>query len=59
MHLPLLFALYIADIGNGLNASGLGVFLGSLGSLCVSGILFADDIVVVARNAAGLLHLLG
>ena len=56
MHLPLLFALYIADIGNGLNASGLGVFLGSL---CVSGILFADDIVVVARNAAGLLHLLG
>ena len=43
------------SVRNDLNASGLGVFLGSL---CVSGILFADDIVVVARNAAGLLHLL-
>ena len=52
---PMLFALYIADIGNDINSSGLGV---QLGSICVSGLLFADDILLISRSANGLLHLL-
>ena len=52
---PMLFALYIADIGDDINASGMGFHLGSI---CISGLLFADDIVLVARSAQGLLHLL-
>ena len=52
---PMLFALYIADIGNDINASELGF---NLGNICVSGLLFADDIVLVARSPEGLLQLL-
>ena len=39
---PMLFALYIADIGDDINASGMGF---NLGSICISGLLFADDII--------------
>ena len=52
---PMLFALYIADIGNDLNSSNLGFMIGGL---CISGLLFADDIVLVARSALGLKELL-
>ena len=52
---PLLFALYIMDVGNDINMSQLGFMVGRV---CVSGILFADDLLVVARSAAGLKTLL-
>ena len=52
---PLLFALYIMDVGNDINMSQLGF---KVGKVCVSGILFADDLVIVARSAAGLKSLL-
>ena len=51
----MLFALYIVDIGDDINSSKLGVLLGNI---CVSGLLFADDIVLVSKTAAGLLRLL-
>ena len=52
---PLLFALYIMDVGNDINLSQLGFMVGKV---CVSGLLFADDLVLVARTAAGLKSLL-
>ena len=52
---PLLFALYIMDVGNDINVSELGF---RLGKVIVSGLLFADDLVVVAKSAAGLKSLL-
>ena len=52
---PLLFALYISDVGTDIMLSQLGF---SLGSICVSGLLFADDIVLIARTSAGLKMLL-
>ena len=52
---PILFALYIADVGNDIVLAQLGFYLGSV---CISGLLFADDIVLVARSAAGLQSLL-
>ena len=52
---PILFALYISEIGDDLSLSGEGF---QLGSVCVSGILFADDIVLVSRTSQGLLRLL-
>ena len=51
----MLFALYIADIGNDINASGLGF---AVGRLTVSGLLFADDIILLARTSDGLRELL-
>ena len=53
---PILFSIYISDIGHDLSLAGEGFLLGD--SLTVSGLLFADDIVVVARSAAGLKRLL-
>ena len=53
---PLLFALYISDIGAALATSSLGF---SLGGQTVAGLLFADDIVLVSRTAAGLRTLFG
>ena len=53
---PMLFAIYISEIGHDLSVAGEGFLLG--GSLNISGLLFADDIVVVARSAAGLKRLL-
>ena len=52
---PLLFALYIADLGQDLALSDEGF---RLGKVVVSGLLFADDLVVLARSAEGLLRLL-
>ena len=52
---PLLFALYIMDVGNDVNLSELGV---QIGKICVSGLLFADDLVLVAGSADGLKSLL-
>ena len=53
---PMLFNLYISDIGHDLTTAGEGFLLGN--NLTVSGLLFADDIVVVAKTAAGLKRLL-
>ena len=52
---PLLFALYISDVGNDIMVSQLGF---NLGKICVSGLLFADDIVLVAKSSAALKLLL-
>ena len=52
---PLLFALYIMDVGNDINLSQLGFMIGKV---CVSGLLFADDLVIVAKSAVGLKSLL-
>ena len=52
---PLLFALYIMDVGNDINISELGFIIGNV---CVSGLLFADDLVLVARSASSLKSLL-
>ena len=43
------------DVGNDINLSQLGFMVGGV---CVSGLLFADDLVIVARSAAGLKSLL-
>ena len=52
---PLLFALYIAEMGKEITMSEEGFMVGRV---CVSGLLFADDLVLIARSAAGLLRLL-
>ena len=52
---PLLFALYIADMGNDITLSSEGF---QVGRFCCSGLLFADDLLVLARSSAGLLRLL-
>ena len=52
---PLLFALYISDVGNEVTLTQLGF---RLGNVCISGLLFADDIVLVANSSAGLKTLL-
>ena len=52
---PLLFALYVAGLGQDLTLAKQGV---KLYRVCVSGIFFADDIVLVARSAEGLRQLL-
>ena len=43
------------DVGNDINLSQLGFMVGGV---CVSGLLFADDLVIVAKSAAGLKSLL-
>ena len=48
---PLLFALYIVEMSRALHASSLGVLLYKV---CVSVLLFADDIVLISDSAAGL-----
>ena len=52
---PMLFALYIADVGNDIMLSQLGFLIGTT---VVSGLLSADDLVVLARSEQGLEHLL-
>ena len=51
---PLLFALYIVEMSRDLHASNLGVLLSKV---CVSVLLFADDIVLISDSAAGLRQL--
>ena len=46
---PLL--LYIREIGEDLTAAGEGFYIGGE---CISGLLFADDIVLISSSAAGL-----
>ena len=53
--LPMLFALYIVDMGTDLMASQDGSLKGGV---CVSGLLFADDIVLISRSAEGLRRLI-
>ena len=52
---PMLFALYIAEMGQDITLSCEGF---RLGRICVSGLLFADDLILLARDADGLLRLL-
>ncbi len=48
---PLLFALYIKDLGDKLVASGKGI---QIGDLTIPGLFFADDIVLTAQNSQDL-----
>ena len=48
---PLLFSLFISQLGPELNSSGLGI---DLGDLNVSSLFFADDIVLIAKNKKSL-----
>ena len=52
---PLLFNLYISSLGSDLSISNEGV---QIGSVVISALLFADDLVVIARTRAGLLKLM-
>ena len=52
---PMLFALYIAGVGDDIFSSGLGF---SLGNVVVSGLLFADDVLLMASTGEGLKTLL-
>ena len=52
---PMLFSLYIADMGQAITLSSEGF---RVGNVVVSGLLFADDLALVAREPDGLLHLL-
>ena len=52
---PMLFALYVSDMSRDLHLSSLGVLLHKV---CVTALFFADDIVLIARDADGLRQLL-
>ena len=52
---PLLFALYISQIGSDLSACDVGF---QLGGMTVSALLFADDIVLISPSFDGLKQLL-
>ena len=52
---PLLFALYISEVGSDLHSTQLGF---QVGDVCVSGLLFADDLVLIGRSATALKTLL-
>ena len=52
---PVLFALYISEVGTDIFLSKFGFYLGNV---CISGLLFADDLVIIARSAQGLKDLL-
>ena len=51
---PMLFALYIMDIGEDIVDSQEGIMIGDV---FVSGLLFADDIVLISRTTDGLKRL--
>ena len=44
---PLLFCIYINNLGSDLNSSGLGI---DLGALNISALFFADDIILIAKT---------
>ena len=48
---PLLFAIYISDIGDTLSNSSLGF---TIEGQPIAGLLFADDIVLISKTAEGL-----
>ena len=52
---PILFNLYVSDIGDDITTSGKGFMVGSV---MVSGLFFADDLVLVAGTREDLLDLL-
>lgn len=52
---PMLFALYVADLGHDISLSSDGF---SVGRVFVSGLFFADDLVLFSPTAEGLLRLL-
>ena len=52
---PLLFALYVVDMSRELVSSNLGVLLRKI---CVSALLFADDIVLIGKSSEALKLLL-
>ena len=52
---PLLFALYLRNMGLELNKSNQGI---TLSGVCISALLFADDIVLASESAEGLQKLL-
>ena len=52
---PMLFALYVADMGQAISLSSEGF---RVGNTVVSGLFFADDLALVAREPDGLLRLL-
>ena len=53
---PLLFNIYISSIGHDLMTNTDGFLLGD--RLPISGLLFADDIILISRSAGGLKRLL-
>ena len=53
---PILFNIYVSDIGHSLSSDNDGVLLGD--KLRIAGLLFADDIIVVSDTAEGLRRLL-
>ena len=48
---PLLFSLFIGNLGRELNSTGLGI---DLCNTNISAIFFADDIVVLGKNSDAL-----
>lgn len=52
---PLLFAIYIADMGEDIAMSTFGI---NIGGLVLSGLLLADDLVLISHTAPGLKSLL-
>ena len=53
---PILFALYIKELGEELMMSGEGI---KVGDITIPGLFFADDMVVVSESEEGLNRLLG
>ena len=53
---PLLFSLFINDLGSDLNKTGLGI---DLQGINISAILFADDLVLIGKNRKSLDVLMG
>ena len=52
---PLLFAIYIADMAEDIALADFGF---NIGGLVISGLLLADDLVLLSRTAAGLKSLI-
>ena len=52
---PMLFNLYISALGNALTVSENGV---RIGTVCISALFFADDLVVIASSREKLLELM-
>ena len=48
---PLLFSLFISNLGSVINSSGLGI---DLGTVNISAILFADDLCVIGKSRKAL-----